>query len=668
MKRGEDAVTSGGVVTHDHVPRLLTTERVATSLHRLEHVAVTDLGLANPDILTPQGVNETEVAHHSRDHGVGSERPGVAHGQRQDRQDLVTVNDIALMVHCQAPVGVPIQGEADVRVVLDDRLLKHVEVRGAAAVVDVQPVRPGADRDHFGTRGCKCRGPGDRRRPVRTVEDDLEPVETSRQRRNEVSCVVGDCGVEPAHPTHTSPDRAIPGLTQPAFYRDLDRVVELVAPAGEELDPVVGHRVVTGRKHHAQVGFEGASQVGHTRGGQNAEKENVDASRGEPGHDRGLEELPRDPGVTSDNGNRPQAMVDGCVEDASLTEHVCCGHRKVEGELGEAGVFNASIDHGLRPVAVVGRDTRISGEFLEAAVVAGLASAGVDVLLLGVLPTPGVAYLTGALKADLGVMLSASHNPMPDNGIKFLARGGNKLDDAIEIAIESRLREPWDRPIGARVGRVRRFDAAVTDYAAHLVATLPRGLDRLKVVLDCAHGAASVAGPAALAAAGAEVVAICAGPDGLNINDGCGSTHLDVLQKAVVEHNADVGFALDGDADRCLAVDHEGNIVDGDQILAILALAMRDAGTLRANTVVATVMSNLGFVHALRRENVGVRQTKVGDRYVLEAMKAGGYSLGGEQSGHVIMSDHATTGDGILTALHVLSRMAELEASLAELV
>jgi len=335
--------------------------------------------------------------------------------------------------------------------------------------------------------------------------------------------------------------------------------------------------------------------------------------------------------------------------------------------LGEAGVFNASIDHGLRPVAVVGRDTRISGEFLEAAVVAGLASAGVDVLLLGVLPTPGVAYLTGALKADLGVMLSASHNPMPDNGIKFLARGGNKLDDAIEIAIESRLREPWDRPIGARVGRVRRFDAAVTDYAAHLVATLPRGLDRLKVVLDCAHGAASVAGPAALAAAGAEVVAICAGPDGLNINDGCGSTHLDVLQKAVVEHNADVGFALDGDADRCLAVDHEGNIVDGDQILAILALAMRDAGTLRANTVVATVMSNLGFVHALRRENVGVRQTKVGDRYVLEAMKAGGYSLGGEQSGHVIMSDHATTGDGILTALHVLSRMAELEASLAEL-
>ncbi|MGZ4438509.1 MAG: phosphoglucosamine mutase [Nocardioides sp.] len=333
--------------------------------------------------------------------------------------------------------------------------------------------------------------------------------------------------------------------------------------------------------------------------------------------------------------------------------------------LGEAGVFS-----GHRPVAVVGRDTRISGQFLEAAVVAGLASAGVDVLLLGVLPTPAVAYLTGSLDADLGVMLSASHNPMPDNGIKFLARGGVKLDDAIETAIERRLREPWDRPTGAGVGRVRTYDAAVADYVRHLVSTVDR-LDgsgrRLKVVLDCAHGAASVAGPAALRDAGAEVIAICAEPDGLNINDGCGSTHLDVLQRAVLEHGADVGFALDGDADRCLAVDHEGNVVDGDQILAVLALSMRDAGTLKSETVVATVMSNLGFVQAMRGEEVGVRQTKVGDRYVLEAMKAFGYSLGGEQSGHVIMSDHATTGDGILTALHVLSRMATKQASLAEL-
>ncbi|HET6625923.1 MAG TPA: phosphoglucosamine mutase [Nocardioidaceae bacterium] len=330
--------------------------------------------------------------------------------------------------------------------------------------------------------------------------------------------------------------------------------------------------------------------------------------------------------------------------------------------LGEAGVFE-----GHRPVAVVGRDTRISGEFLEAAVVAGLTSAGVDVLLLGVLPTPGVAYLTGSLNADLGVVLSASHNPMADNGIKFLARGGVKLDDTVEIAIEKRLREPWKRPTGANVGRVRSYDDAVTDYTRHLVSTLPRGLDGIRVVLDCAHGAASVAGPKALSDAGADVVAICAEPDGLNINDGCGSTHLELLQKAVIEHGADVGFALDGDADRCLAVDSVGNIVDGDQILAILALGMRDGGTLRSGTVVATVMSNLGFVQALRRENVGVRQTKVGDRYVLEAMKAGRYSLGGEQSGHVIMSDYATTGDGILTALHVLARMAGTGDSLAAL-
>jgi phosphoglucosamine mutase len=330
--------------------------------------------------------------------------------------------------------------------------------------------------------------------------------------------------------------------------------------------------------------------------------------------------------------------------------------------LGEAGVFS-----GHRPVAVVGRDTRVSGQFLEAAVVAGLASAGVDVLLLGVLPTPGVAYLTDALGADLGVVLSASHNPMPDNGIKFLARGGVKLDDGIEHAIEQRLREPWDRPTGAKVGRVSTYEEAVEKYAAHLVSTLPRRLDGIRVVLDSAHGAAFEAGPKALRDAGADVVAICAEPDGLNINDGCGSTHLDVLRKAVIEHGGDVGFALDGDADRCLAVDHDGNVVDGDQILAILALSMRDSGQLHADTVVATVMSNLGFVQAMRREGVGVRQTKVGDRYVLEAMKSGGYSLGGEQSGHVIMSAHATTGDGILTALQVLGRMAEKDAPLADL-
>jgi len=340
--------------------------------------------------------------------------------------------------------------------------------------------------------------------------------------------------------------------------------------------------------------------------------------------------------------------------------------------LGEEGALEGSAAHGGRPVAVVGRDTRVSGEFLEAATVAGLASAGVDVILLGVVPTPGVAYLTAALDADLGVMLSASHNPMPDNGIKFLARGGHKLDDAIETVIEQRLREPWDRPTGAGVGRIQKqHQDAVERYVEHLVRTVPHPAvsadGPIKVVVDCAHGAAFEVAPAALSAVGAEVVAVCVEPDGLNINDGCGSTHTELLQKAVVEHGADVGFALDGDADRCLAVDHEGNVVDGDQILAVLALAMRDAGTLHAGTVVATVMSNLGFVQAMRREGVGVRQTKVGDRYVLEAMKASGYSLGGEQSGHVIMSQYATTGDGVLTALHLLSRMAETGSSLAGL-
>jgi phosphoglucosamine mutase len=330
--------------------------------------------------------------------------------------------------------------------------------------------------------------------------------------------------------------------------------------------------------------------------------------------------------------------------------------------LGEAGVFE-----GHRPFAVVGRDTRVSGQFLEAAVVAGLLSAGIDVRLLGELPTPGVAYLTGALGADLGVMLSASHNPMPDNGVKFLARGGRKLDDVIEDAIEKRMGEDWERPTGGKVGRVTTHATAVDDYAGHLVGTIQHSLAGLKVVLDCAHGAASVAGPQALRAAGAEVVAICAEPDGLNINEGCGSTHLEPLRAAVVEHGADIGFALDGDADRVLAVDATGEVVDGDQILAILAIAMRERGELRADTVVATVMSNLGFVHAMREHGVGVRQTKVGDRYVLEAMKVSGYNLGGEQSGHVIMSDHATTGDGILAALQVLDRMAATGRSIAEL-
>jgi phosphoglucosamine mutase len=315
----------------------------------------------------------------------------------------------------------------------------------------------------------------------------------------------------------------------------------------------------------------------------------------------------------------------------------------------------------------VGRDPRASGEFLEGAVVAGLASAGVDVIRLGVLPTPALAYLTGSTGADLGVMLSASHNPMPDNGIKFLARGGIKLDDAIEDAIEARMGEEWQRPTGSGVGRVIDDGQGFETYVSHLVRSAPNRFEGLKVVIDCANGAASETAPEALRRLGAEVVTIGAAPDGLNINLDCGSTHLDGLQREVIGHRADLGIALDGDADRCLAVDGNGELVDGDQILAILALAMRDSGKLSNDTVVATVMSNLGFVQAMVRERIAVEQTKVGDRYVLEAMKAGGHKLGGEQSGHVILSDHATTGDGTLTAIMLLARVAETGKSLADL-
>ncbi|NEA39791.1 phosphoglucosamine mutase [Streptomyces sp. SID11385] len=330
---------------------------------------------------------------------------------------------------------------------------------------------------------------------------------------------------------------------------------------------------------------------------------------------------------------------------------------------------------GHRPTAVVGRDPRASGEFLESAVVAGLASAGVDVLRVGVLPTPAIAHLTGVLGADFGVMLSASHNAMPDNGIKFLARGGHKLADELEDRIEAqyhRHREPgateWSRPTGADVGRVRDYDEGFDQYVAHLVAVLPNRLDGLRVVLDEAHGAAARVSPEAFARAGAEVITtIGTEPDGLNINDGVGSTHLAQLQAAVVAHQADFGIAHDGDADRCLAVDAEGREIDGDQILAVLALAMREHGTLRKNTVVATVMSNLGFKLAMEREGVHFEETGVGDRYVLERMKAQGYALGGEQSGHVILLDHATTGDGTLTGLMLAARMAETGRSLADL-
>ena len=324
-------------------------------------------------------------------------------------------------------------------------------------------------------------------------------------------------------------------------------------------------------------------------------------------------------------------------------------------------------DASHRPVAVVGRDPRASGEMLEAAVVAGLTSAGADVLRVGVLPTPAVAFLVADTGADLGVMLSASHNPMPDNGIKLFAAGGHKLPDEIEDAIEQRIAEPWQRPIGAGIGRVRDLDDAAQRYLDHLVSTVPHRLDGLRVVVDCANGAASQVAPEAYRRAGAEVIAIHAEPDGVNINDGCGSTHTESLRKTVAVHGADVGIAHDGDADRCLAVAADGSDVDGDQIMAILAVAAKRAGTLVDDTLVATVMSNLGLHIAMRDHEISLITTAVGDRYVLDELRAKGLSLGGEQSGHVVMPAYATTGDGVLTALHVLAEVAASGSPLAEL-
>jgi phosphoglucosamine mutase len=323
---------------------------------------------------------------------------------------------------------------------------------------------------------------------------------------------------------------------------------------------------------------------------------------------------------------------------------------------------------GRRPVAVVGRDPRASGEMLEAAVIAGLTSEGVDVLRAGVLPTPAVAYLTGAYDADFGVMISASHNPMPDNGIKIFGPGGHKLDDTTEDQIEELVAAgPGLRAVGAGVGRVVDADDALERYLRQLGKAGTVRLDGITVVVDCAHGAASVAAPRAYRAAGARVIAINAEPDGLNINDRCGSTHLDSLRSAVLAHGADLGLAHDGDADRCLAVDAHGEVVDGDHIMVVLALAMREAGELAADTLVTTVMSNLGLHLAMRAAGVTVRTTGVGDRYVLEELRAGNYSLGGEQSGHIVMPALATTGDGILTGLRLMSRMAQTGSSLASL-
>ncbi|MFL0580410.1 phosphoglucosamine mutase [Dietzia sp. 179-F 9C3 NHS] len=323
-----------------------------------------------------------------------------------------------------------------------------------------------------------------------------------------------------------------------------------------------------------------------------------------------------------------------------------------------------------RPLAVVGRDPRVSGEMLEAALAAGLASQGVDVLLVGELPTPAVAHLTAQHGAALGAVISASHNPMPDNGIKFFTAGGHKLDDEVEDRIEAALGDgPVTGPTGSAIGRITQAtpEESLEGYVAHLLASTPNRLDGLTVVVDCANGAASQAAPRAYRAAGATVIDIHSTPDGYNINDDCGSTHLDDVRAAVREHGADLGLAHDGDADRCLAVDASGEVVDGDQIMAILALAMRDAGELAGDTLVATVMSNLGLKVAMQAAGIEVTETKVGDRYVLERLREGGFSLGGEQSGHLVLPAHATTGDGVLTGLRIMSRMAETGSTLAQL-
>lgn len=335
--------------------------------------------------------------------------------------------------------------------------------------------------------------------------------------------------------------------------------------------------------------------------------------------------------------------------------------------LGQGRIAEARKAAGKRLTAVVARDPRISGQFLSAAVEAGLASSGVDVLDAGTLPTPAAAFLIGDIDADFGVMISASHNPAPDNGIKIFARGGVKLPDLVEQRIEEAMTGEKLRPTGGDVGRVVRFADAEDRYSIHLLASLPHRLDGLHVVLDCAHGAASGVSPETFRNAGAKVTVIGADPDGININDGVGSTHLDKLAAEVVRVGADVGIAHDGDADRCLAVDANGTVVDGDQIMAILAVAMKARGQLASNTLVATVMSNLGLHRAMSQHGIHVETTGVGDRYVLERMNEGGFSLGGEQSGHVIMSRYATTGDGVLTGLHLCAEMARTGRSLEDL-
>ncbi|MDF7664562.1 phosphoglucosamine mutase [Bifidobacterium sp. ESL0745] len=327
--------------------------------------------------------------------------------------------------------------------------------------------------------------------------------------------------------------------------------------------------------------------------------------------------------------------------------------------------------------ALIGRDTRVSGDFLASALAAGMSAGGFDVIDAGIIPTPGIAYLTDQLNVEMGAVISASHNPMPDNGIKFFARGGFKLPDTKEDEIEAVLGKDWERPIGAGVGRVSHDPTTATNmYIDHLVSTIapvapdktqPKPLKGLKIVMDCANGATSVVAPEALRRVGAEVLVINASPDGYNINKKAGSTHPEQLQAMVKATDAVMGVAFDGDADRCLAVDEDGNMVNGDQVMGILARAKKREGKLNHDTLVVTVMSNLGLKLALKDMGISTVQTNVGDRYVLEEMLKGDYSLGGEQSGHVINREFATTGDGTLTALTLCNEVVKSGKSLKEL-
>ncbi|MFH6890278.1 phosphoglucosamine mutase [Corynebacterium aurimucosum] len=322
-----------------------------------------------------------------------------------------------------------------------------------------------------------------------------------------------------------------------------------------------------------------------------------------------------------------------------------------------------------RPLAIIGRDPRVSGEMLDAAIASGLASRGVDVVRVGVLPTPAIAFLTDDFGADLGVMISASHNPMPDNGIKFFSAGGKKLPDEVEDRIQAAMDNlTEDGPTATKIGRIiSEAPDGRERYLKHLAEVVTTDLSGIKVVVDTANGAASKVAPQAYEAAGAEVIAIHNKPNAFNINEDCGSTHIEKTQEAVVEHGADLGLAHDGDADRCLAVDAEGNVVDGDQIMAILAVGMKEENDLRFNTLVATVMSNLGLKLAMQEQGIEVKETAVGDRYVLEELNRGDFSLGGEQSGHVVLPDDCTTGDGTLTGLSIMARMAKSGKTLKEL-